>query len=87
MESVNDSYYFSTLEGRRCPLPISGLLLTRVVGHDHTGKYSPSCIIPPCLFSITYASCLFLVLLPYMHIYYVYVVALRGSNTTPSFVD
>jgi hypothetical protein len=27
MESVNDSYYLSTLEGRRSPLPISGHLL------------------------------------------------------------
>jgi hypothetical protein len=27
MESVNDSYYLSTLEGRRRPLPISRLLL------------------------------------------------------------
>jgi hypothetical protein len=26
-ESVDDSYYLSTLEGRRCPLPISGHLL------------------------------------------------------------
>ena len=25
-------------------------------------------------------------LLPYMHIYHVYAVALRGGNTTPSFV-
>ena len=27
MESINDSYYLSTLEGRRHPLPISGHLL------------------------------------------------------------
>jgi hypothetical protein len=27
MESVNDSYYLTTLEGRRRPLPISGRLL------------------------------------------------------------
>jgi hypothetical protein len=27
MESVYNSYYLSTLEGRRCPLPISGCLL------------------------------------------------------------
>jgi hypothetical protein len=27
MKSVNDVYYLSTLEGRRCPLPISGHLL------------------------------------------------------------
>jgi hypothetical protein len=27
MELVNDSYYFSTLEGRRRPFPISGRLL------------------------------------------------------------
>jgi hypothetical protein len=27
MESVNDSYYLSTLEGRRCPLPINRHLL------------------------------------------------------------
>jgi hypothetical protein len=26
-KSVNDSYYLSTLQGRRCPLPISGSLL------------------------------------------------------------
>jgi hypothetical protein len=25
-------------------------------------------------------------LLPYMHIYHVYAIALRGGNTTPSFV-
>jgi hypothetical protein len=27
MESVDDSYYLSTLKGRRCPLPINGRLL------------------------------------------------------------
>jgi hypothetical protein len=27
MESVDNSYYLSTLEGRRCPLPINGHLL------------------------------------------------------------
>jgi hypothetical protein len=27
MESIDDSYHLSTLEGRRCPLPISRCLL------------------------------------------------------------
>jgi hypothetical protein len=64
------------------------------VGHDPAGKYSLLCIIPPCFFSITYVSCLILVLppymhiylLPYMHIYHVYAIALQGGNTTPSSV-
>jgi hypothetical protein len=71
-------------EGTHYPLVDASLNPTRVVGHDHTGKYSLSCIIPHCLFSVIYASCLFLV--SCCTALYAHAIALWGGNTTPPFV-
>jgi hypothetical protein len=59
-----------------------------------TGKYPLPCIIPHCLFTVIYTSCLFscstalyahLLTALYAHLSFI-CVALRGGNTTPSFV-